>query len=323
VGRCVSGKVLFHVLTRFRGQPSEVIERLAGIGIGWWTMLDTDIIPTTQLMTGKQDEILAGIGQALKKNGVNCSMVPGEIFFHPVWAASPASGQSEVRAYTQQGLENVVGIACKLTPQFIIYWPGTLGHQFQGVVDESLLLLRSAEEIHAACENDLAVARITNTPTMRHSLEAKLFEPQSELILRTTDAMLAFINSGLLAHPEMVGVTPEYLHELMWGRAPRAASACALVAGKLWHFDVNDGYRLKHDVDIGIGLVNPLDGLNVLILFRSHGYNGPFNLDFKPPRTVSNHGIFRVGFLAVVDRFITLWEIAGEAMSDPIIQGAT
>ena len=104
----------------------------------------------------------------------------------------------------------------------------------------------------------------------------------------------------------MVGLNPEYLHELMWGAAPRAALARALLAGKLWHFDINDGYRLKHDVDIAIGLVNPLDWLNVLVLLRSHGYDGPFNLDYKPPRTTSNHGVFAVSFPTAVDRFITL-----------------
>jgi len=89
------------------------------------------------------------------------------------------------------------------------------------------------------------------------------------------------------------------------GRRARAALARALLAGKLWHFDINDGYRLKHDVDIAIGLVNPLDWLNVLVLLRSHGYNGPFNLDYKPPRTTSNHGVFAVSFPTAVDRFIT------------------
>jgi xylose isomerase len=158
---------------------------------------------------------------------------------------------------------------------------------------------------------------------MRHCLEAKPFEPQAEILLPTTDAMLNFIASGLLEHPEMVGVNPEYLHELMWGGAPRAALARALLRGKLWHFDINDGYRLKHDVDIGVGLVNPLDWLNVLMLLRAHGYNGPFNLDYKPPRTTSEYGVFRVSFPSAVDRFITLWEIAGEALADPVICEAT
>jgi xylose isomerase len=317
------GQALFHAPTRNTVPPAEVIERLAEIGIGWWATHDTDIIPTPDLMTAKQDEVLDHIGQALKKNGVKCSMVTGETFYHPVWAASPAAEQPEVRAYARRRLENVVEIAHKLDAQFIVYWPGTLGYQFQGVVDETVMLAQYAEEINASCEKDIVISRLAGGVPMRHCLEAKPFEPQAELILPTTDAMLTFINSGLLTHSEMVGVNPEYLHELMWGGAPRAALARALIAGKLWHFDINDGYRLKHDVDIGIGLINPLDWLNVLILLRSHNYTGPFNLDYKPPRTTSNYGVFRVSFPSAVDRFITLWEIAGEAISDPVIQDAT
>jgi xylose isomerase len=153
-------------------------------------------------------------------------------------------------------------------------------------------------------------------------MEAKPFEPQGEILLPTSDAMLAFIHSGLVAYPDMVGLNPEYLHELMWGASVRAALARALVAKKLWHFDINDGYRLKHDVDIAVGLVNPLDWLNVLVLLRSHGFHGPFNLDYKPPRTTSNHGVFAVSFPSAVDRFIALWEMAGEALEDGILREA-
>ena len=183
--------------------------------------------------------------------------------------------------------------------------------------------LRDAQALNAACEHDIEAARRKGRPTLKHCLEAKPFEPQAEILLPTSDAMLAFIGSGLLTHPEMVGLNPEYLHELMWGAAPRAALARALLAGKLWHFDINDGYRLKHDVDIAVGLVNPLDWLNVLVLLRSHGYTGPFNLDFKPPRTTSNFGVFAVSFPMAVDRFITLWEMAGEVLADPITHEAT
>ena len=61
----------------------------------------------------------------------------------------------------------------------------------------------------------------------------------------------------------------------------------------------------------------------MLVLLRSHGFNGPFNLDFKPPRTTSNHGVFAVSFPTAVDRFITLWEMAGEVMEDAILREAT
>src|SRR4030095_4950830 len=160
-------------------------------------------------------------------------------------------------------------------------------------------------------------------PTRKICPKPRPSEPQAEILLPTSDAMLAFIASGLLTHPEMVGLNPEFLHELMGGGAPRAPLARALVAGKLWHFDINDGYRLKHDVDIGVGLVNPLDWLNTLILLRAHGFKGQVKLDFKSHRTTSNWGVFAVSFPTAVDRFITLWEIAGEAMEDRVIREAT
>jgi len=317
------GQALFHAPTREPVTPDEVIRHYSEIGIGWWTTHDTDIIPAEDMMTGKQNEILEGIEKSLKQHGVKCSMVTGETFFSPVWAGSPAGEQPEVRSYAARRLENVVEMGHRLGASFVVYWPGTLGYQFQGPVDETVMLKRYADAINAACEKDIALSKSGRGATLRHCLEAKPFEPQAELILPTTDAMINFITSGLVKHPEMVGVNTEYLHELMWGSAPRAALARALVAGKLWHFDINDGYRLKHDVDIAVGMINPLDWLNVLVLLRAHGFKGPFNLDYKPARTTSNYGVFRVSFPTAVDRFITLWEMAGEAISDPVISEAT
>ena len=250
-------------------------------------------------------------------------MVTAETFHHAVWAASPAAEAPQVREYAKFRVRNTVDIGHELGASFAVYWPGSLGYYVQGAIDETQTLRWYAEALNAACDRDIEVAQKNDRQTLKHCLEAKPFEPQAEILLPTSDAMLGFIASGLLTHPEMVGLNPEYLHELMWGAAPRAALARALVAGKLFHFDINDGYRLKHDVDIAVGLVNPLDWLNVLVLLRSHGYNGPFNLDYKPPRTTSQFGVFEVSFPTAVDRFITLWEMAGEVMTDPIIKEAT
>ena len=317
------GQALFHAPTREPVSPAEVMHHFAEIGIGYWTTHDTDVIRTEDLMTDRQAEILAGLKKSLVENGLRCSMVTCETFFHAVWSAGPAAESPAVRSYASERVRNVVRIGHELGARFAVYWPGTLGYLMQGVIDEPQSLKWFAEVLNSACDEDIRIANETNQPTLKHCLEAKPFEPQAEIILPTTDAMLGFIQSGLLTYPEMVGVNPEYLHELMWGGAPRASLARALVAGKLWHFDVNDGYRLKHDVDLPVGLVNPLDWLNVLMLLRSHGYNGPFNYDFKPPRTTSNWGVFKVSFPTAVDRFITLWEMAGEALADPVIHEAT
>lgn len=317
------GHALFHAPTRRPVSFEEVIREYGKIGIPYWTTHDTDVIPSDALGTAKQDQIVAAIGRALAENGLRCSMVTTETFHHEVFASSPASESPEIRKYASWRVCNTVDIGHELGAQFAVYWPGSLGYQIQGAVEETETLKWYAASLNAACEHDIRVAAKRNRAPLKHCLEAKPFEPQAEILLPTSDAMLAFINSGLLTHPEMVGLNPEYLHELMWGGAPRAALARALTAGKLWHFDINDGYRLKHDVDIAVALVNPLDWLNVLVLLRSHGYNGPFNLDYKPPRTTSNFGVFKVSFPTAVDRFITLWEMAGEVMEDSIIREAT
>jgi xylose isomerase len=317
------GNALFHAPTRPSIGFERIIQKFAEIGIGYWTTHDTDVIPYDAIGKEEQVNIVGRIQKSLDENGVKCSMVTTETFHHAVWAAGPAAEAPAVREYGKFRVANTVDIGHQLGASFAVYWPGSLGYFVQGAIDETQTLRWYAEVINHACEHDIEVAGKHARPTLKHCMEAKPFEPQAEILLPTSDAMLAFIGSGLLTHPEMVGLNPEYLHELMWGAAPRAALARALLAGKLFHFDINDGYRLKHDVDIGVGLVNPLDWLNVLVLLRSHGYNGPFNLDFKPPRTTSQFGVFEVSFPTAVDRFITLWEMAGEVIADPIIQEAT
>jgi len=317
------GQALFHAPNREPVSYQEVIRHYARIGIPCWATHDTDVIPTDTLLTDAQWAIVDDIKQNLEAHGLRCSMVTTETFHHAVWAASAAAEAPEVRDYANRRLANTVDIGHKLGASYAVYWPGSLGYLVQGAIEETQTLRWYAEGLNAACDRDIEVARQLGRPTLRHCLEAKPFEPQAQILLPTSDAMLAFIASGLLTHPEMVGLNPEYLHELMWGTAPRAALSRALVAGKLWHFDINDGYPLKHDVDIAVGLCNPLDWLNVLVLLRSHNYQGPFNLDYKPPRTTSNYGVFAVSFPTAVDRFITLWEMAGEVQSDPIIAEAT
>ncbi len=317
------GQALFHAPTRPEIGFEEVIRRYGEIGIGHWTTHDTDVIATGDLGTERQAEVVARIQKALAESGLQCSMVTTETFHHAVWAASPAAEAPAVREYAKFRVQNTVEMGHELGASFAVYWPGSLGYYVQGAIDETQTLRWYADALNAACEHDIAVPRRKGRATLKHCLEAKPFEPQAEILLPTSDAMLGFIASGLLTHPEMVGLNPEYLHELMWGAAPRAALARALLAGKLFHFDINDGYRLKHDVDIAVGLVNPLDWLNVLVLLRSHGYNGPFNLDYKPPRTTSQSGVFEVSFPSAVDRFITLWEMAGEVIADPIMKEAT
>ena len=93
------GQALFHAPTREAIGFERVIEEYARIGIGHWTTHDTDVIPTEALGKDEQSAIVERIGSALKKNGLACSMVTTETFYHAVWAASPAAEAPEVRDY--------------------------------------------------------------------------------------------------------------------------------------------------------------------------------------------------------------------------------
>jgi xylose isomerase len=149
------GQALFHAPTRTPVSFEKAIEEYNKIGIGYWCTHDTDVIPTNDLFTPKQDEIVGRIKQSLAKNGLKCSMVTCETFHHAVFAASPAAESEDVRAYANRRLENTVGIGHELGAQFCVYWPGSLGYYTQGAIDETQTLRWYAEGINAACEADL------------------------------------------------------------------------------------------------------------------------------------------------------------------------
>src|SRR5438132_6134957 len=102
------GQALFHAPTREPIGFERVIEEYARIGIGYWTTHDTDVIPTEALGKDEQSAIVDRIQTALRKNGVACSMVTTETFYHAVWAARPAAAAPEVREYRASGVAHAL-----------------------------------------------------------------------------------------------------------------------------------------------------------------------------------------------------------------------
>src|SRR5262249_47777831 len=153
----------------------EVIQEYAKIGIGYWTTHDTDVIPTDALGKEEQANIVGRIQQVLKKNGVECSMVTTETFFHAVWAASPAAEAPEVRQYAAWRLANTVKLGHELGAKFAVYWPGSLGYYTQGSIEETQTLRWYADGLNAACGADIELAKKYNRATLKHCLEAKPF----------------------------------------------------------------------------------------------------------------------------------------------------
>jgi xylose isomerase len=160
------GHALFHAPTRSPVTLEKVIEEYSKIGIAYWCTHDTDVIPTEDLFTPKQDEIVGRIKSALQKNGLKCSMVTTETFYHAVWAASSAAEAPDVRQYAAKRVANTVAIGHELGAQYAVYWPGSLGYYVQGAIEETQTLRWFADGINAACEADIEIAKKYNRPTL-------------------------------------------------------------------------------------------------------------------------------------------------------------
>ena len=104
-----------------------------------------------------------------------------------------------MREYAKFRVRNIVDIGHALGARYAVYWPGSLGYYVQGAVEETDTLRWYAEALNAACEHDIQVSTQRASSPLKHCLEAKPFEPQAEILLPTSDAMLAFISSGLLS----------------------------------------------------------------------------------------------------------------------------
>ena len=108
------GHALFHAPTRTEVPFVEVIREYGKIGLNWWCTHDTDVIPTEDLGKDRQHATVDQIKQALRDNGLKCSMVTTETFHHAVWAASPAAESPAVREYAKFRVKNTVDIGHEL-----------------------------------------------------------------------------------------------------------------------------------------------------------------------------------------------------------------
>src|SRR5260370_20522598 len=165
------GQALFHAPTRQPIGFEEVIGEYAKIGIGHWTTHDTDVIPTEALGKEEQSKIVERILGSLKDNGLECSMVTTETFFHAVWAASPAAEAPEVRQYAAWRLANTVKIGHELGAKFAVYWPGSPGYYTHGAIDETQTLRWYADGVNAAFGAGIELASEYKRPTFRHCME--------------------------------------------------------------------------------------------------------------------------------------------------------
>ncbi len=175
-------------------------------------------------------------------------MATTNLFTDPVFKDGAfTSHDPRVRRYAVQKTMRAMDLGVELGARTYVFWGGREGAEVDAAKDPIEAIKRFRDAIDFLCE----YAR-DQRYDLRFALEAKPNEPRGDIYFPTTAAYLAFI--ATLAHPDMVGVNPEFAHEQMAGLNFFHAVAQALEAGKLFHIDLNDQKPGRFDQDLRFGV---------------------------------------------------------------------
>ena len=293
--------------------PVESVHRLAELGAYGVNLHDNDLVPF-DATAAERDRIVHRFQQALAETGMVVPMATTNLFTHPVFRDGAfTASDAAVRAFALQKTMRAIDLGAELGAHTYVFWGGREGSETDAYRDPREAIKHFREAINFLC--DYANAQGYG---MRFALEPKPNEPRGDIYFPTVGHMLHFIST--LAHPEMVGVNPEFAHETMAGLNFVHAVAEAIEAGKLFHIDLNDQVMGRYDQDFRFGAENPKRAFFLVKLLEESGYDGPRHFDAHAYRTEDAAGVwaFAAGCMRT---YLILKDKARRFAADPAIQG--
>jgi xylose isomerase len=265
-------------------KPVDIVKLLAEVGAWGVNLHDNDLVPI-DATPDERDSIVREFKKACRDNNIVVPMATVSLFFHPVFRDGAfTANDPSVRAYAVQKTMRAMDLGAELGAKIFVLWGGREGTETDSCrrADEAVKRLREA--IDYLCEYN-----ISQKYGYKFALEAKPNEPRGDIYMSTTGHYLGFIPT--LAHPEMVGVNPEFAHETMAGLNFMHGVAQAWEAGKLFHIDLNDQVPGRYDQDFRFGSAN-LKGAFWLVKFLEDvGYSGSRHFDAHAYRTENYDGV--------------------------------
>jgi xylose isomerase len=306
------GRDPFGVEVRPALPPVKLVQLLSEVGAYGVNFHDNDLIPI-DATPRERDAILAEFKQALKDYNMRVPMVTVNLFTDPAFRDGAfTSNVRAIREYALRKTIDAIDIAAELGAEIFVLWGGREGTEVDASKDPRDALKRYRECIDFLCEYVIA-----QRYPIKFALEAKPNEPRGDLYLPTTGAMLAFIST--LAHPEMVGVNPEFAHEQMAGLNMYHQVAQALEAGKLFHIDLNDQKIGRFDQDLRFGSENLKAAFFLVKLLEDAGYTGMRHFDAHAYRTEDEEGV-KAFARGCIRNYLILREKVQRFNEDPEIQ---
>ena len=283
--------------------------RLGAYGVN---LHDNDLVPF-EATSAERDSIVKEFKQALNDSGMVCAMATTNLFSHPVFKDGAfTANDPDVRALARQKTMRSIDLGVELGAPIYVFWGGREGVEIEASKDPVTAAKRFRDAIDFLCEYSMAQGY-----DLKFAMEPKPNEPRGDIYLPTVGAMLGFIST--LAHPEMVGVNPEFAHETMAGLSFYHAVAQALEAGKLFHIDLNGQKPGRYDQDFRFGQEDYKQNFFLVKLLEDYGYNGPKHFDAHPLRTSDPADVWEFA-KGCMRTYLIFKERAKQYNADPEIQ---
>jgi len=294
--------------------PVEAVHQLAELGAYGVNFHDNDLVPFGATPS-EREAVVKRFRRALDETGMKVPMVTTNLFHQPVFKEGAfTANDPAVRRYAVAKTLDAIDLGAELGATVFVLWGGREGCEVDAAKDVGAALDRYAEAIDILCGYVLERAY-----SMRFAVEPKPNEPRGDILLPTVGHSLAFIER--LAHPELVGVNPEFAHETMSGLNFHHAVAQALWAGKLFHIDLN-GQRIgKFDQDFRFGSEGVRDAFYLVKLLEDAHWDGMRHFDAHPYRTEDTDGVWDFA-RGCMRTYLILADKARRFAEDPEIQEA-
>ncbi|MEO7718684.1 MAG: xylose isomerase [Capsulimonas sp.] len=292
--------------------PVERVHKLGALGAWGVNLHDNDLVPFGA-SAQERDRIVAEFQQALTDSGVVVPMATTNLFSHPVFKDGAfTSNDPKVRAFALRKTVESIDLGAELGAKIYVFWGGREGTEVDASKDAVTALKRFREALDFLSEYTMSQGY-----GMKFALEPKPNEPRGDIYLPTVGAMLGFIST--LAHPEMVGVNPEYAHDTIAGLNFYHAVAQALEMGKLFHIDLNGQKPGRFDQDLRFGQEDYKSNFFLVKLLEDYKYDGPKHFDAHALRTSDPADVWEFA-KGCMRSYLILKEKAQQFNADPEIQ---
>ncbi len=307
------GRDPFGEPTREAVNPADSVRKLGALGAYGVNFHDDDLVPFGA-SSQERERIIKEFHSALDESGVKVPMATTNLFTQPIFKDGGfTSSDPKVRAFAVQKAMRGMELGKEFGAETYVFWGGREGSEVDASKNplDPLKWFREALDFLNAWQMEQGFG-------YRFALEPKPNEPRGDIYLATTGNMLAFIET--LAHPENVGLNPEFAHDTMAGLNFVHQVAQAMDAGKLFHIDLNGQKPGRFDQDLRFGQEDQKTNFFLVKLLEDNGYDNPRHFDAHALRT-SNAGDVWEFAKGCMRTYLILKEKAQRFNEDAEIQG--